>query len=297
MSNDKNDTYKVIPNQFVYDIPHQNDFDEPYNCPHCKEEITSVLIMKTIGAKKLTDKQTKLIDSILPYLNRYREKFGLDTCLRKAHFMAQIALECAYFNTLEEYEKHYANSLTLGIFSQRQIVIDSTIVKSLENYLTRIFEITNSKGQVLLKSNLEIASILLKERPMVVDAQLYADYSGTSSKKANRIINRVIGSDGRLDFTIELKPHPHYGIPLLSRAYAPYPGDTRGLGNKDELSRDGWKFKGRGLKQLTGRGNYKTFSEYRNKNPFPGDSAGQIDFTLDTDAVNLKGNSLALRLD
>ena len=34
------------------------------------------------------------------------------------------------------------------------------------------------------------------------------------------------------------------------------------MGNGDEASKDGWKFKGRGYIQLTGKDNYKAFSEW-----------------------------------
>ena len=38
------------------------------------------------------------------------------------------------------------------------------------------------------------------------------------------------------------------------------------MGNGDESTKDGWKFRGRGALQLTGKSNYKSFSDYL-KNP------------------------------
>ena len=43
---------------------------------------------------------------------------------------------------------------------------------------------------------------------------------------------------------------------IASRVYA------NRMGNGDEASKDGWKFKGRGYIQLTGKDNYKAFSEW-----------------------------------
>ena len=37
------------------------------------------------------------------------------------------------------------------------------------------------------------------------------------------------------------------------------------MGNGDEKSGDGWKFRGRGALQLTGKSNYEAFAEYLNK--------------------------------
>ena len=45
---------------------------------------------------------------------------------------------------------------------------------------------------------------------------------------------------------------------IASRLYA-----SR-MGNGDEASKDGWKFRGRGALQLTGRSNYEAFAKYLN---------------------------------
>ena len=46
---------------------------------------------------------------------------------------------------------------------------------------------------------------------------------------------------------------------IASRVY----GDR--LGNGNEASKEGWKFRGRGALQLTGKANYKSFSDYLKK--------------------------------
>jgi putative chitinase len=65
-----------------------------------------------------------------------------------------------------------------------------------------------------------------------------------------------------------LKIFPKYFTPASAEAYNRNPEKIASkvyanrMGNGDEASKDGWKFKGRGYIQLTGKDNYKAFSEW-----------------------------------
>lgn len=68
---------------------------EDGKCPRCEEEITEEQIKKVYGGA--TDEN--LIKEITKALNKHRNKLGLDTCARKAHFFAQSREEAG--STLE----------------------------------------------------------------------------------------------------------------------------------------------------------------------------------------------------
>lgn len=245
-------------------------------CPYCSAKFTMALICKTLNKKEndLSSQQRNNINSIIPYLNKYRDAYGLDTCLRKAHFIAQVAHETNGFERMDENEAYRAEKLNkFRNFSQAAKTIDYTIVTSLKEHLSSIFRFIDKDNKELVKSNEEIARILLQEKPLIVDCNLYGIYNG-----GDRYIGSVYKVDKSLLYKIYIKNHSFFGVPLMSRAYAPYSGDSRGLGNGDELTRDGWKFKGRGLLHLTGRANYNDFSGYRNSHPFPDDNE-KINFT------------------
>ncbi len=61
-------------------------------------------------------------------------------------------------------------------------------------------------------------------------------------------------------------------------------GDRPGLGNNGHQSGDGWRFRGRGLKQLTGRYNYSEFTKWHSQNQrhWPNDA---VDFVAEPDRL------------
>ncbi|WP_412476161.1 hypothetical protein [Flavobacterium sp. TBRC 19031] len=165
---------KRLPNKIIEsnNLTDNLEIDSKFYCTHCEEELTLELLKSTTGLNKLSSKQTLIINSILPFINLYRKSFGLDTCLKKAHFVAQIAHESKNFSTLEE-DETYSSNITLGEFSKNSIEINKTILESLKDHLTDIFSITDSKDKELSKTSDEIKNILLDKKPKIIDGELY----------------------------------------------------------------------------------------------------------------------------
>jgi predicted chitinase len=264
-----------------------------YKCTHCEEEITLeqikfVLTGKTDG--KISDESK--VKEVIALLNKYRKNFKLDTCLRKAHFISQVGAESKFKST---YESSAYLSKSLNIFNQGAIrfrdnqIIDDTVLNSLKDSLNAIFKIVDVNDKLITKTNDEL-KIILKNQSIIIDEkELYGKYEGEKDpkdkkKRNEKLIKEVLKADKSIDFKIYLKIHGSFGVPILSRAYA------NRYGNGDELSRDGWKFRGRGIKQVTFKDNYSSFTKFRKKSPFPDDTNGEIDFTVTSDNVKLKGN-------
>ena len=266
---------------------------EPYKCTHCEEEITLEQIKYVVTGKtdgKISE-EAKVIE-IIGLLNKYRKDFKLDTCLRKAHFISQVGAESKFKST---YEGSVYQSTGLTIFNQgterfrSNQEIDDTVLNSLYDNLSSIFKITDGDDKVVAKTNDELKTILKAQKIIIDEKELYGKYKGEidpkdTKKRIDKLIKEVIKADKKVDFKIYLKTHVAFGIPLLSRAYA-----SR-FGNGDELSRDGWKYRGKGIKQITFKDNYINFAKFRKKTPFTDDTTGEIDFTKTTDSLKLKGN-------
>lgn len=186
-------------------------FEVASKCPRCTEKITIEQIEELFGAMSQHKAfRQEIVDNLNKYIFDSGKDIHINTCLRKAHFFAQVGAE------------------TLGINPDWMVESDANPY-SASNITTSLF------GERATKlSNLGKTAEYAAERPQ---------------KK------------------------------LLSFLYAAENGFGNGNGN--EASGDGYLFRGRGLKQLTGRGNYKEAASFL-KEIFPNE---YVDLEADPDKV------------
>lgn len=136
-------------------------------CPHCAEEITLEQVTHVIK-----DANKAMVTKLLIYLNKYRKEFKLDTCLRKAHFIAQVGAETEFQSIKESGHYRYISSPE-KYFSKNQL-IDDTILNSLESKLSEIFKLTDANNKTITKTNTELKEIIKKQQIKADIRQLYA---------------------------------------------------------------------------------------------------------------------------
>ena len=160
-------------------------------CPRCDAEITLKEIEEAFKVYiKQKDFRQKIVDSLNKFIIQKKSEgksLHLDTCLRKAHFFAQVAVE------------------TLGIH------IDWIVEGKMNHSTSSAKTAFGDRAKALEKKDL--LELYCKDRPQ------------------KRLLNYMYAKGNGFD-----------------------------NGNGVEESGDGWRFRGRGLKQITGRGNYRTIS-------------------------------------
>lgn len=163
---------------------------EESKCPRCEEEITLKIIEEAFQVyTNQKDFRAKIVSSLNKFIKQRKDEgkdLHLNTCLRKAHFFAQVAVE------------------TLGI------------------------------GDWIIEGKI--------------------NHSVASVKSAFGDRAQTLESRGLLSGYCSDRPQKR----LLNYMYAL--GNGFDNGNGVESTGDGWEFRGRGLKQITGRGNYKMIS-------------------------------------
>ncbi|WP_271783490.1 hypothetical protein [Aquimarina algiphila] len=263
---------------------------EPYKCIHCSEDITIKQIKDVVSGIDET-----VAKKVLVKLNKYKKegKFKLDNCLRKAHFITQVASETQFSSMKESGYYPYGRLQRLSNFTVTPQTINSTILTSLEKHLSEIFEIRDKNDKKLSKTNSQIKQIV-KDASITYDIREMYGYRRDKKKKylpeknIKEVMETVKNAKGdeieQIKYKIIIKKRTKaYSLEILSRAYA-----SR-MNNGNELSRDGYKFSGKGIKQLTGKNNYTNFTNRRKALGFP-DYDKHIDFTVTTNSSTLEGN-------
>jgi len=93
------------------------DTEDEDKCPRCENDITfdeiNRICVDANGRSLITNDQK--IKEALPYLNKYKNKIGLNTCTKKAHFLAQLAQESKFSNLAENF--NYYKEALISTFS------------------------------------------------------------------------------------------------------------------------------------------------------------------------------------
>lgn len=224
-------------------------------CPYCKEEITFEQI---IYIEPRVDKV--LAKKIIEHLNKYRLDYKLDTCLRKAHFIAQCLVESGKFKKLKESMAYNPKSLK-EYFSKDEFIELTDINLELYNDKIKLIDTRKDESKKEDKNKKDKYAQLDKINPAYI-------YGNTIKKK----YQETIYLNEEKTIAIKILSHMHDEKIVANKKYA----NRADIGNNG--GNDGYNFLGRGIIQLTGRDAYTAFSSYRKDNQFKEDNSGYLDF-------------------
>ncbi|MGL4484876.1 MAG: hypothetical protein ACRCUS_07990 [Anaerovoracaceae bacterium] len=183
------------------------------------------------------------LEEVLTLLNENMNKFGINTPLRFAHFIAQVGHESGEFNNMKKQESsNYSANRIKEIFG-----IDNTAVVNGKSYWQHsdLFE------------KYGVDNILSLD-----------DYTHPIDKKARDTIS--------MD-SLTVKSKYVNSTLLFNYVYSKKKGTENGVAKTG----DGYKYRGRGIMQMTNRASYRAFTEWYNKN-YPEDKQ---DFLKNPDLI------------
>jgi predicted chitinase len=171
----------------------QDPKPETGKCPNCEKDITLEQIKSICVSKKNKNgsetcliKDDSLIKAALPFLNSYRKKADINTCITKAHFIAQLCQESKFYDLQEAFRYRDPERMRKLFFS----------------YFKQFGSLEKQRAEAKRLSDLSL-----------------------DSKNWKTVANAIYG-----------KTHPN------------------GKNNTDKD--DGWRYSGKGFKQITWRDNY-----------------------------------------
>ncbi|MDR2205428.1 MAG: peptidoglycan DD-metalloendopeptidase family protein [Flavobacteriaceae bacterium] len=196
---------------------------EEHKCPNCEKPII-LDDMKKIFPDCKDDK--KLQDCMNAY-NTYMSKLGMNTCWNKAHFFAQARVEVGTSLSIHEAEilNYSTRHLLVGIYSegQKNWKKGNPVTKEGGYY---------QEGTKFSKP--KFSSLLKPENRHIAEAYGRKDLDANNDKKIQKCDQEKLANFVYADVNRAAKDR---------------------IGNTQEG--DGWRFRGRGLVQLTGREGYQ----------------------------------------
>jgi len=260
---------------FLYEQPF-----ELYSC-YCDRDMSEQEVKDMVAllgkTKSLFDglysqikAEDKTYKKLADELNAVFKKYEINTCNRKAHFIAQIYHESAYFGTATE--GGAGKQYELANWEQRvkdlQTNIDdiTTLVPEVNKILTTVqaAALDETKSQIQeITSKISTDTTLTKEQKETIDKykaifakEWQEQLDQTQSKiKYNTKGEYVIAKDGKKD-----KPKKSGAVDQVATIKA----------HKNTKTGDGSRYKGKGLIQITWRDTYEGYFTYiKNATPIP----------------------------